>query len=152
MSPSIEKDIDALHIQSSNELIAAGIEDSIAHAKQDSSIQELDASKLRITKTTTLRKVPEPDSVEVWDVKSCTDHMVKVTWTDTKGWHTPEITPYGPLSLMPTASCLHYATQCFEGMKVYRGFDGKLRLFRPDLNCARLVTSKASDLDLIWKY
>jgi len=26
-------------------------------------------------------------------------------------------------------------------MKVYRGYDGKLRLFRPDLNCARLVLS-----------
>jgi branched-chain amino acid aminotransferase len=39
------------------------------------------------------------------------------------------------------ASCLHYATQCFEGMKVYRGFDGKLRLFRPDKNCQRMVVS-----------
>ena len=58
-----------------------------------------------------------------------------------QGWHPPEIKPYGPLTIMPTASCLHYATQCFEGMKVYRGYDGKLRLFRPDKNCARLVTS-----------
>lgn len=43
--------------------------------------------------------------------------------------------------MSPIASCLHYATQCFEGMKIYRGFDGKLRLFRPDLNAARLVMS-----------
>lgn len=28
-------------------------------------------------------------------------------------------------------------------MKAYRGFDNKLRLFRPDLNCARLLTSNA---------
>ncbi len=55
-----------------------------------------------------------------------------------KGWHAPEIEQYGPLTMMPIASCLHYATQCFEGMKVYRGYDGKLRLFRPDKNCARL--------------
>lgn len=67
--------------------------------------------------------------------------MVSVTWTDDYGWHAPKIVPYGPLEIMPTASCLHYATQCFEGMKVYRGFDGKLRLFRPDRNCARLVSS-----------
>lgn len=26
-------------------------------------------------------------------------------------------------------------------MKVYRGYDGKLRLFRPDMNCNRLVMS-----------
>ena len=57
------------------------------------------------------------------------------------GRHAPEIVPYGPLSIMPTASCLHYATQCFEGMKVYRGYDGKLRIFRPELNCKRLVMS-----------
>lgn len=43
--------------------------------------------------------------------------------------------------MSPVASCLHYATQCFEGMKVYRGYDGKLRLFRPDQNIARLQMS-----------
>lgn len=43
--------------------------------------------------------------------------------------------------MSPIASCLHYATQCFEGLKVYRGYDGKLRLFRPDKNCARLLMS-----------
>ena len=42
---------------------------------------------------------------------------------------------------MPTASVLHYATECFEGMKVYRGFDGRLRLFRPDCNARRMLRS-----------
>lgn len=60
-----------------------------------------------------------------------------------EGWHAPEIEQYGPLIMMPIASCLHYATQCFEGLKVYRGYDGKLRLFRPDKNCARLNMSSA---------
>lgn len=69
--------------------------------------------------------------------------MVKVTWTDDRGWHAPTIEPYGQLTMSPIASCLHYATQCFEGMKVYRGYDGKLRLFRPDKNCARFVMSSA---------
>lgn len=67
--------------------------------------------------------------------------MVLVKWTSTKGWSNPELKPYGPLSLWPTSSCLHYATQCFEGMKVYRGHDGRLRLFRPDRNVARLRMS-----------
>ena len=31
----------------------------------------------------------------------------------------------------PASSCLHYGLQCFEGLKVYRGVDGKLRMFRP---------------------
>ena len=67
--------------------------------------------------------------------------MLTVTWSAKSGWATPEIKPYGPFQLMPTASVLHYATECFEGMKAYRGHDGKLRLFRPERNCARMLKS-----------
>ena len=67
--------------------------------------------------------------------------MLTVNWSAERGWGTPEIRPYGPLQLMPTASVLHYATECFEGMKAYRGHDGKLRLFRPEKNCARMLKS-----------
>lgn len=42
---------------------------------------------------------------------------------------------------MPTTSVLHYATECFEGMKIYRGYDSKLRIFRPDRNCCRMLKS-----------
>ena len=42
---------------------------------------------------------------------------------------------------MPTASVLHYATECFEGLKFYRGYDLKLRLFRPDCNTRRMLSS-----------
>ena len=44
---------------------------------------------------------------------------------------------------MPIASVLHYATECFEGLKLYRGFDGSLRLFRPDCNARRMLGSAA---------
>ncbi|KNG88805.1 hypothetical protein ANOM_002460 [Aspergillus nomiae NRRL 13137] len=68
-------------------------------------------------------------------------HMVIWTWSAKRGWDAPRTMPHGPLPLMPTASCLNYATQCFEGMKAYRGYDGKLRLFRPYENCLRLLRS-----------
>ncbi|GAB1204746.1 hypothetical protein APSETT445_003409 [Aspergillus pseudonomiae] len=68
-------------------------------------------------------------------------HMVIWTWSAKRGWAAPRTMPHGPLPLMPTASCLNYATQCFEGMKAYRGYDGKLRLFRPYENCLRLLRS-----------
>lgn len=42
---------------------------------------------------------------------------------------------------MPSASVLHYSTSCFEGMKVHRGYDGSLRLFRPEYNCGRMLAS-----------
>ncbi|KAK5992113.1 Branched-chain-amino-acid aminotransferase [Cladobotryum mycophilum] len=67
--------------------------------------------------------------------------MITATWRQSTGWGNPELKPYGPLSLMPTASCLHYATECFEGLKVFRGYDGKLRIFRPERNCARMHLS-----------
>ncbi|KAF2219274.1 aminotransferase [Elsinoe ampelina] len=42
---------------------------------------------------------------------------------------------------MPTSSVLHYATECFEGLKLYRGHDSRLRLFRPLRNCHRMSRS-----------
>lgn len=77
----------------------------------------LDASKLTYTYTTTPRHVP--DNTTTSSSTICTDHMIPATWTTS--WSTPELRPYGPLTLLPTASCLHYATECFEGLKAYRG-------------------------------
>ncbi|KKK19119.1 hypothetical protein P175DRAFT_0440981 [Aspergillus ochraceoroseus IBT 24754] len=104
-------------------------------------LAELDASVVKVTRSTNLREVPLPGSPEELSHSYCTDHMVTVRWTVANGWETPEVKPFQNLSIPPTASCLHYATECFEGMKVYRGFDGKLRLFRPDCNGERLANS-----------
>ncbi|KAI1814202.1 branched-chain amino acid aminotransferase [Poronia punctata] len=105
-------------------------------------VHELDASKIRYTFTQTPRDVPaEGVTAEANGNTICTDHMVTAVWTAKNGWEAPELKPYGPLSLMPTASVLHYATECFEGMKVYRGYDGKLRIFRPECNTERMLMS-----------
>ena len=106
-------------------------------------LAELDASLLQITRTKNPRPVPAMDHPDRDGTKTCTDHMITVDWNSTTGWATPHLKPYGPLELMPTASCLHYATECFEGMKLYRGHDGKLRLFRPEKNCNRMLNSAA---------
>lgn len=101
----------------------------------------LDASKLTYTYTTSPRAVPDEARAHSGDETIASDHMVTAVWKESTGWAAPELKPYGPLSLMPTASVLHYATECFEGLKVYRGYDGKLRIFRPDRNAARLLMS-----------
>ncbi|KAJ8120747.1 hypothetical protein ONZ43_g2625 [Nemania bipapillata] len=104
-------------------------------------VQELDASKLTYNFTQSPRELP-PLGVTAENGNSiCTDHMVIAKWSAKNGWAAPELKPYGPLSLMPTASVLHYATECFEGLKAYRGYDGKLRIFRPDRNCERMLMS-----------
>lgn len=108
---------------------------------------DLDTTTIKVTNTTNYRSVPEPGSPEELSHSHCTDHMVTVRWTVQKGWETPEVRPFENLSIPPTASCLHYATECFEGMKAYRGYDGQLRLFRPDLNGQRLeMSSKRASL------
>lgn len=69
------------------------------------------------------------------------DHMLSVEWTKEDGWHAPCILPYQNLSLDPATCVFHYAFECFEGMKAYKGSDGKIRLFRPDKNMARFNKS-----------
>ncbi|MDO5755577.1 MAG: branched-chain amino acid aminotransferase [Tissierellia bacterium] len=70
-----------------------------------------------------------------------TDHMFTMDYVEGKGWHNARITPYAPISLMPSAMGLHYGQTVFEGMKAYRRKDGKINLFRPLENFKRLNRS-----------
>lgn len=75
--------------------------------------------------------------------KYFTDHMVKIEWTVDDGWHGAEVVPYGPLTIDPAASVLHYGQEIFEGIKAYRHADGSVWTFRPDANGRRLQRSAA---------
>lgn len=66
-----------------------------------------------------------------------TDHMFVMKYTPDKGWHDGEVVPFGPLCLSPAASVFHYGQEMFEGMKAYRTADGRVLLFRPDMNVKR---------------
>ena len=141
---------DALSKNAPSQLKSAAMTDNItstppsepaSQAAIETTLAELDASKVHCTYTTSPRSVPAVGSAEMASQKICTDHMIQASWNSEQGWAAPTLQPYGPLSLAPTASCLHYATECFEGMKLYRGHDGKLRLFRPKLNCNRMLMS-----------
>jgi branched-chain amino acid aminotransferase len=70
-----------------------------------------------------------------------TDHMVKIDWTVEDGWAEGEVLPYGPLSLDPATSSLHYGQLIFEGLKAYRQPDSSIATFRPDANAARFARS-----------
>ena len=70
-----------------------------------------------------------------------TDHMFLMNYDEGKGWHDPRIVPYGPIELDPAAMCLHYGQEVVEGLKAYRTEDGRILLFRPDRNMARLNSS-----------
>ena len=44
------------------------------------------------------------------------------------------------LKISAFAGCLHYAIECFEGLKAFRGKDGKVRIFRPYAHAARMAS------------
>lgn len=67
--------------------------------------------------------------------------MLVLNWQQTAGWSNPLIQPYQPLVLDPSATIFHYAPSLFEGMKAYKGADGRIRLFRPDKNMQRMNNS-----------
>jgi branched-chain amino acid aminotransferase len=67
-----------------------------------------------------------------------TDHMFLMDFQEEKGWYDPRIEPYGPLTLDPACANLHYGQGLFEGLKAFRGRDGKIRLFRPTKHVERL--------------
>ena len=69
-----------------------------------------------------------------------TDHMFVCSFK--KGeWTNPEIKPYQPISISPSARVFHYGQACFEGMKAYKDQNDKIWLFRPKDNHDRIVKS-----------
>lgn len=64
--------------------------------------------------------------------------MLEIDWDAVNGWHNPVISPFHYFSMSPAATGLHYGIQCFEGMKAYKDKEGRIRMFRPDKNMARL--------------
>ena len=80
------------------------------------SSKELDGLKLVFTRNPSPHIVPMPDSPEVRTQAICTEPTATCQWTSTSGWAVPHLQLYGPLQVMPIASVLHYATECFEGL------------------------------------
>uniref|UniRef100_A0A7M4F0B5 Branched-chain-amino-acid aminotransferase n=2 Tax=Crocodylus porosus TaxID=8502 RepID=A0A7M4F0B5_CROPO len=97
------------------------------------------AEDLILTPATTFKEKPDPSGLVFGTV--FTDNMLTIEWSLASGWEKPHIKPLENLSLHPASSSLHYAVELFEGMKAYRGVDGKIRLFRPMLNMDRMARS-----------
>lgn len=72
-----------------------------------------------------------------------TDHMFIAYYTADQGWHDAKITQFTSLPLNPAASVLHYSQEIFEGLKAYCASDGRVLLFRPEMNARRMSRSAA---------
>ena len=92
-----------------------------------------------ITRTTAPKRKPADDTLTFGKVT--TDHMFLMNYEEGKGWFNPRIEPYGPLSMDPATSVLHYGQAIFDGLKAFRGADDQIRLFRADRHAERFNRS-----------
>jgi len=69
-----------------------------------------------------------------------TDYNIRCYYKDGK-WGELEISSSEFLSVHMAASGLHYGQEAFEGLKAFKGVDGKVRLFRWDENALRMQNS-----------
>ena len=69
-----------------------------------------------------------------------TDYNIRSYFRD-GAWTTPVLTSDETVNLHMAATALHYGQNAFEGLKAFRGADGKVRIFRPDENAKRLRSS-----------
>ena len=67
-----------------------------------------------------------------------TDWNARSTWRD-GAWSPLQITRDEYLTLHMAATCLHYGQEAFEGLKAFRGVDGKVRIFRLEENAKRMI-------------
>ena len=73
--------------------------------------------------------------------KYYTDNMVIAEWSEATGWGDAKLRAYGPISIDPATSVLHYGQEIFEGLKAYSQPDGGVSLFRPEANAERFRKS-----------
>lgn len=90
---------------------------------------------IKIEKTTNPKTKPNQDNLGFGN--SFTDHMFIMDYKEGKGWHDPRIIPYQPLVLDPSCMVFHYGQEMFEGLKAYKDKNGKILLFRPEMNIKR---------------
>lgn len=69
-----------------------------------------------------------------------TDYNVRCTFKDGK-WGEIEVSQSETINMHIAATALHYGQEIFEGLKAFRGADGKVRIFRLEENAKRIVES-----------
>ena len=69
-----------------------------------------------------------------------TDYNVRCYYRNGK-WGEIEVCSETAITLHMASTCLHYGQEAFEGLKAYRGKDGKVRVFRVEDNAARLQST-----------
>ncbi len=94
---------------------------------------------IMVEKVSKKRRLPDESRLGFGQI--FTDHMFNMDFKPDSGWHNARIEPYCPIAMDPATMVLHYGQAIFEGLKAYRGGSGRIQLFRPERNVARLNRS-----------
>lgn len=92
--------------------------------------------------TSTSSKIEKVDFDNLIFGRVFTDHMFVCDFKE-GAWQKPQIIPYQPLTIDPSARVFHYGQAVFEGMKAYKDTNGQIMLFRPNQNFERINKSAA---------
>lgn len=69
-----------------------------------------------------------------------TDFNIRCTYAN-GAWGELEVSDNEYVNMHMAATCIHYGQEAFEGLKAFKGKDGKIRIFRMDENAKRLQDS-----------
>ncbi|NDV66485.1 branched-chain amino acid aminotransferase [Bacteroides sp. 224] len=69
-----------------------------------------------------------------------TDYNVRINYRNGE-WGKLEVSSSAYINLHIAATALHYGQEAFEGLKAFRGKDGKIRIFRLEENAKRMQSS-----------
>lgn len=71
---------------------------------------------------------------------SGTNYNIRCHYKNGK-WGELQVSDSDQITIHMAATCLHYGQEAFEGLKAYRGTDGKIRVFRIEENAKRMQAS-----------
>ena len=74
-----------------------------------------------------------------------TDYNIRCTYKNGE-WSELEVSESESVTMHMAATCIHYGQESFEGLKSFRGQDGKIRIFRMRDNALRMQDSCAGTL------
>jgi len=94
---------------------------------------------IKITHTATDNTIPSLKNLSFGT--TFTDKMFTMSYEKDKGWHDACISDYKEFKLSPASLVFHYGQEIFEGQKAYKRKDGKISMFRPEMNVKRFNKS-----------
>ena len=69
-----------------------------------------------------------------------TDYNIRCYYRN-GSWGELETSSQETINIHMSSTCLHYGQEAFEGLKAFRGRDGRIRIFRPEENARRMQAS-----------